>query len=478
MKNRFTQNVSIAAAVAMAISGGTIFAANKTVTTPLQLSSESLSLNATAVNSPEIAYTLGQSVDNGDFLILTLTGATPASVDGTVNVTCSTADVDFAMQDFDAGTSTVRLRATGRTVNDPAGTTCTVPAAAFTMTAASIGSSTATFVSTMRTGTGAVDYDAGSTATALLFASSQFTASIVTSLDQVIDVEQSRGNFSAGLTNDVMVVKFSNAANKLGADGTASSNVKAVRYTGSVTGDFSFLDDTGGGCVLADVGAGAGSLTVAGVSAAQVVTGSVTSINTACSVISFNLEPGTATPGAAADYHATLTFSKGSTAAPSLVAGGFTVSTAVNYANAAASSTATANYASFGAGSWSYSGFVAVVPFMPIQDSFSNTVYLTNRSTQSGGNISVTAYAPGATPCTFTLTGVNPTASSPVNIGGRIKTQIRSCAGMATGNLRLSLVITSPLPAATTELVTQYTDTANNRTVVVPNSSTTYRSGT
>jgi len=481
MKNRFTQNVTIAAAVAMAISGGTILAANKTVTTPLQLSSESLTLNTAAnVDSPAIAYTLGQSVDNGDFLILTLTGAAPASINALANVTCAPADVDFNVQAFDAAARTVTLRATGRTATDPANAVCTIPAGAFAMAPASIGSSTATFTSTMRTGTGSADYDAGSTATALLFASSQFTASIVTSLDQVIDVEQSRGNFSAGVTTDTMVVRFSNDASKLGAAGTASSNVKAVRYNGTVTGDFSFLDDTadGIGCVLTDVGAGAGTLSVAGVSAASAITGSVTSINTACSVITFNLEPGTATPGAAADYHATLSFAKSSTATPSLVAGNFTVATAVNYRNDASSSSATSNYASFGAGSWSYSGFVAVVPFMPIQDSFSNTVYLTNRSTQAGGNISVTAYAPGATPCPFTLTGVNPTASSPVNIGGRIKTQIRSCTGMTTGNLRVSLVITSPLPAATTELVTQYTDTANNRTVTVPNSSTVIRART
>jgi len=376
----------------------------------------------------------------------------------------------------------VTLRATGRTAVDPAGAVCTIPAGAFELSASSIGSSTATFTSTMQTGTGSVAYDAGATATALLFAASQFTATSVLGLNQVINVEQSRGEFTANATTDELVIKFTNAADKVGASRLSSSNVKVVNYKATVTGDFSFLDDTsdGIGCVFADLGAGNGQVAVAGLSAASAITGSLTGINTACSVLSFDLNP---TPAAgslasATEYFATVTFTKSGTAAPSLVAGNFTVSNSVNYRNEASSATATAAYSTFSGGSWSYSGFVAVVPFMPIQDSFSNTVYLTNRSTQSGGNISVTAYAPGAAPCTFTLTGVNPTASSPVNIGGRIKTQIRNCTGMATGNLRVSLVITSPLPAATTELVTQYTDTTNNRTVVVPNSSTTYRSGT
>jgi hypothetical protein len=332
----------------------------------------------------------------------------------------------------------------------------------------------------MQTGTGSVSYDAGSTATALLFASSQFTATSILALDQVIDVEQSRGAFTANGTTDVLIINFANAADKVGATRLTSSNVKAVNYKATVTGDFSFLDDTndGVGCVFADLGAGNGQVGVTGVSAASAITGSLTGINTACSVLSFDLNPGAATLSSATNYAATVTFTKSGTAAPALVAGNFTVSTSVNYRNEASSATATANYATFSGGSWSYSGFVAVVPFMPIQDTFSNTVYLTNRSTQAGGNISVTAYAPGANPCTFTLTGVNPTASSPVNIGGRIKTQIRDCAGMTTGNLRVSLVITSPLPAATTELVTQYTDTVNSRTVTVPNSSTIIRART
>jgi len=217
MKNRFTQNVSIATAVAMAISGGSILAANKTVT-PLQLSSESLTLNAAAaVQSPSIEYTLGQAVDNGDFLVFTLSGATVSGIQTGTDVTCvangAGGNADFTVHANT--TSTVTLRATGRTAVDPAGAVCTIPAGAFELSSASIGSTTATFTSTMQTGTGSVNYDAGSTATALLFASSQFTATSILALDQVIDVEQSRGAFSAGATTDTLVINFANAADKV-----------------------------------------------------------------------------------------------------------------------------------------------------------------------------------------------------------------------------------------------------------------------
>jgi len=480
---------AVAVAVGLALAGVNSMAANSTVT-PFIFSTEAMGVSgANPVQNPVIRYDLGQTIDNGDFVRLTFTNFAVSAINGAANVVCSdgagNVNVDFAVHDFTS--NSVTLRANSRTVADATGSRCFIPQDAFRGLASQFSSAgTATFTTTAITGTGGNQFDAGTTATTIFAAASQFTAALTTALDGVVNVENNRGSFTTG-TADVLAISWTNdQASRAGFDGTSTQSAKVSRYNATVNGNFSFLDDGLDGCTIADLGAGAGSLAITATSAGVAIAGgaSLTSINTACSAISFNVDAdtGDTTLDASTVYGATLTFSKGSNTAPAIAVGGFTVSTSVNYANVAGNSAASASYASFGAGEWTYSGFVAVVPFMPFEERFSNTVYLSNRSAQSGGAITVTAYVDGNSPCTFTLSGANssPTANAPINIGGRIKAGIRGCTTSAqtpwaTGSLRATLVITSPLPSATTELVTAYTDTAVNRTVSVPNSSTDYR---
>jgi len=470
-------NIAVASAVALALTGGMATAAKLTVT-PAQLSAEAMATTnaANLVTSPAISIALEQNYDNEQLLVLTFSNFTVDSIDQAANVVCASATggdskIDFAVQSSTA--STVTLRATGRTA-DATGQVCQIPQTAIRGLPGQFASAkTSTFTTKGTNIAGNVEFDLGTTATSLFVSASQFTAGVVTALDGVIDVNQSRGNFSGGVTNDVLAISFSNAASRVGFDRSVGENANVLAYSATITGDFSFIDDDQNGCTFADLAGGAGSISYTGASAAAALAGvTVTGLTTACNSMVVTLTPGAGRPAADAVYGVTLTFSKGDTAAPQLVASGFTAATSVRYDQ---DTSATSSYASFGAGSWTYNGFVAVVPFMPIQDNFSNTIYVSNRSGQANGNISVTAYVEGAAPCTFTLTDVSVSANRTFNIGGKIKSQIRNCTGMSTGNLRATLVITSPLPAASTELFSAYTDTTNNRTVPVVNSSSVYR---
>jgi hypothetical protein len=434
------------------------------------------------VQAPAITLALGQNYDNGNFVQFDFAGATLADVDTTASVNCTTAggvSTIVTLAYHSHNTTSATFRATGR-VEDTTNAVCVFPASTFDVTTSALATpgSTVTVRSKGYIGGSNAEFDLSpTTATAVLVSGSQFTAGMTTPLDAVIDVEQGRGAFVT-VGDDQMLITFSNSAGMVGFDGASTSNAQVQAYSAVISGDFSFIDDeTGGaGCSAGDIGGGVGTITLTGSSAGGAAGAGTLSINTACNALTVSLAPGAGSIGAATSYGALLVFDKTTTTGPSFVAGSFSATTSVRYAGPTNLS-ATGSYAAPSAGSWSYNGFVAVVPFMPIQDNFSNTVYLTNRGSQSGGNISVTAYVAGNTPCTFTLTGVAPAANGAVNIGGRIKTQIRSCttAGTWTGNLRATLVVTSPLPAATTELVTQYTDTTGGRTVSVPNSSTDYR---
>jgi len=466
-------NVAVASAVALALSGGMVSAAKLTVT-PAQLSTEAMGTTTATnlVTSPAIQIALEQNYDNEQLLVLTFANFAVDSIDQAANVACDSvggadSKIDFAVQS--STSSTVTLRATGRTA-DSTGQVCSIPAGAIRGLPAQFASAkTSTFTTKGTNIAGTVEFDLGTTATSVFVSASQFTAGIATALDGVIDVNQSRGNFSGGATNDVLAVSFSNAGSKVGFNRSVGENAAALAYSATVTGNFSFIDDDNNGCTFADLNGGNGSISYKGSSAGvDLAAVTVTGITTACTSMVFTLTPDNTRPGANIAYGVTVTFSKGSTAAPQLVASGFTAATSVRYDQ---DTSATSSYASFGAGSWTYNGFVAVVPFMPIQDNFSNTIYVSNRSGQSNGTISVTAYVEGAAPCTFTLTDVSVSANRTFNIGGKIKSQIRSCTGMSTGNLRATLVITSPLPSASTELFSAYTDTTNNRTVPVVNSS-------
>jgi len=469
-------NVAVASAVALALSGGMVSAAKLTVTAN-QLSTEAMETTTATnlVQSPSIKVQLEQNYDNDQLLVLNFTNFTVDSINQAADVVCTQTDggtvsvIDFALQG--STSSSVTLRATGR-ASSPANHFCVIPAGAILGAASQFTTAkTATVTSKGTNTTGTIEFDLGSTATSVFVSASQFTAAIATALNGVIDVNQSRGVFADGVTTDALAFSFTNSASKVGYNG-AANNASVNSFRATITGDFSFIDDGADGCTFADLAAGNGSITYTAVSASAAVDVTVTGITTACNSMVVTVTPGAGRPAADTVYGVTLTYSKGGTAAPQLVAGNFTVSTAVNYQS---DTSATASYASFSGGSWTYNGFVAVIPFMPIQDDFSNTIYLSNRSSQANGNISVTAYVEGAAPCTFTLTDVSVSANRTFNIGGKIKTQIRNCTGMTTGNLRATLVITSPLPAATTELFSAYTDTINKRTVPVVNSSSVYR---
>jgi len=472
-------NIAVASAVALALAGGMASAAKLSVTAN-QLSTEAMANTTVAnlVQSPAITVQLEQNYDNDQLLVLNFTNFTVDSINQAADVVCTqtaggtVSVIDFALQG--STTSSVTLRATGR-ASSPANHFCVIPAASILGAPAQfVTATTATVTSKGTNTTGTIEFDLGTTATSVFVSASQFTAAATTALNGVIDVNQSRGSFADGVTTDVFAFSFTNAASKVGYTGAAATNASVIAYRATVTGDFSFIDDDQNGCTFTDLDAGAGSISYTGTSAGTALAGgvTVTGVSTACNSMVVTLTPGAGRPGADAVYGVTLTYSKGGTAAPQLVAGGFTAATAINYEQ---NTSATSSYATFGAGSWTYNGFVAVVPFMPIQDNFSNTIYVSNRSGQANGNISVTAYVEGAAPCTFTLTDVSVSANRTFNIGGKIKSQIRNCTGMSTGNLRATLVITSPLPAASTELFSAYTDTTNNRTVPVVNSSSVYR---
>jgi hypothetical protein len=476
-------NIAIASAVAMALASG-VGSAAKLSATAVNLSAEAIGSTTNdatrLIAVPAINILTEQSYDNEQLIVLTFNNLTIHSVDNAADVTCLTAgggagSIDFAVQSFTS--NTVTLRANGRSGAN-AGNTCTIPLNTIRALPGQFATpTTATFTSTGTNVGNSITFDAGTSATAVLVSANQFTAAATLALDGVIDSQNGAGQFAAGGQTDVLAFRFNNTATLNGYNGAVATNASVNEYRATITGDFSFVDDDGDGCTASDFGAGNGQIAVAGVSAASALAGgtdtTVTSVATACTSFTVALNPPANQPVGDAVYGLTVTFTKSATAAPQLIAGNWTVATSVNYGQ---DTTATASYSTFSGGAWTYNGFVAVVPFMPIQTGYTNTIYLSNRSGQSGGSISVTAYVEGAAPCTFTLTGANITGNRTLSIGGLIRNQIRTaCPTFGAGNLRATLRITAPLPSRTTELVSQYTDTATGRTVPVVNSSTVYR---
>ncbi len=469
------RNAAVASAVAIALSGSVASAAILTAT-QRGISSEVISISGTGNNfqSPVIDLTMGQNYDNGDFVKISFVGGSISDVDIAQAVSCSSGGADRVNLAYHSHTTSyVQYRATGRSA-DTTNAVCRIAESTIDFLASSLGS-TVTATSTGLISGSLTEFDATTVAETAFAAFSQFTARVSTPLDGVIDVEQGRAVFTNG-RSDALTIDFRNDGSLRGHAGTTATAAEVAYVVATVTGDFAFVNDDGvADCQLSDVGAGSGTISVVANSAGNaVVSAGVVAISSACNSITVKIQGQGNPDDVVTSFNMALTFQGTSTSTQPLVAGSFGVATSVEYVGPTGSA-GSANYAAPSGGAWTYSGFVAVVPFMPIQTGYTNTVYLSNRSSQSGGNITVTAYNAGATPCAFTLTGVSPAANGSVNIGGRIRDQIRNCTGMATGNLRTTLVITSPLPNATMELVTQYTDTATSRTVTVPNSSTDYR---
>jgi hypothetical protein len=487
------RNSAVATAVALAVSSAVGSAAQLSVT-PVALSTEAMAttLVTNVVQSPIIDIQLKQNYDNEQLLVLTFDGFTVSAIDQAANVICgvTAADVavgtpeksfvDFAVQSSTA--NTVTLRATGRTAN----TTdqhCRIPANTIKGSPAQFASETsATFTTKGTNVAGTVEFDQGTTATAVFVSRNQFTAGAVTGLNGVINVNANRGEFT-DLRSDTLTFEFTNnSATRRGFNGTAGENAEAVSYSFTLSGDFSFVDDDDvAGCTRADVENSVGTISVIARSAGVAVPAAnvtITNVAANCDSLLITVTPELARPNADTTYELSLTFAKTTSLGSSYDAGNWSVASSVRYQQ---DSSASAGYGTKAAGSWSYNGFVAVVPFMPFQTGYSNTMYLSNRSGQAGGDITVQAFVEGAAPCTFTIPATslpsgNLLANRTVNIGGQVKNRIRSeCPAFGSGNLRATLVVTSPLPAATTELVTQYTDTVGGRTVPIINSSNVYR---
>jgi len=331
-------NIAVASAVALALAGGMASAAKLSVTAN-QLSTEAMANTTVAnlVQSPAITVQLEQNYDNDQLLVLNFTNFTVDSINQAADVVCTqtaggtVSVIDFALQG--STTSSVTLRATGR-ASSPANHFCVIPAASLLGAPAQfVTATTATVTSKGTDTTGTIEFDLGTTATSVFVSASQFTAAATTALNGVIDVNQSRGSFADGVTTDVFAFSFTNAASKVGYTGAAATNASVIAYRATVTGDFSFIDDDQNGCTFTDLDAGAGSISYTGTSAGTALAGgvTVTGVSTACNSMVVTLTPGAGRPGADAVYGVTLTYSKGGTAAPQLLASGFTAATSVRY---------------------------------------------------------------------------------------------------------------------------------------------------
>jgi len=331
---------------------------------------------------------------------------------------------------------------------------------------------------------------------ALARAASQFSFGSVSGVSGQIDVTTGRILFSGAPTQKPHAPEIQANATGALADRTADSiqfrtgsislaaSTSAAQQTFevSLTGDFSFADDTGGECSGTDLSAGAGLITAQSSynGAATANASGRLSISTNCQTLTYKVLPAdvqaasegnisAANAPARVMYH-TISLARATNSTGNAFAVGSygytapvfgTFGTTVMGAGVAASTT--------GAGTFTSNGLVVDVPYMPFGNIGSTAVghvfVWNNKSTQSA-SLSVTASKTGATSgspstsCAANTNLVTINANSIQNISDVVRNYVQGCFPAdytATGGPRVSLRFEANLPAASNELYSSFT---------------------
>ena len=328
--------------------------------------------SAKQVVSPVITVTTGRDFAAGDIIAITYTGATVATkkTDGktavvpVVAATSGSGAIEFL--EFD-GNTIKGLVTTPTSSTD----TITFTGAELIITdAADKGKVTVSSVGKVDTVEGAKSVDASTTPATVATFSTQFAASVKTKFGAAkIDVNESRKKFVGGSLSDTMIVSTTNSAAATGS-ATPAATAPGVYV---LNGDFTFLDADGDG----KLGSKDGSITSDG------GTVKVAEDFMSATVTASSFSTGT--------FGITVT-----NAADTVIpAQAFTIDADVSYTvGAVAGAKELLDAAS--AGSWVLNGAQVNVPFLPFGTQYSQSVTVSNTSSQAGG-VDLVVYSGGST---------------------------------------------------------------------------------
>jgi len=385
--------------------------------------------------------TVTLTLTNGEFQSGTATNAVATS-----NVTCTGPNGTMVLGFLSRSGTAANYRVTGVTGTAQVGATCAFTAPILRRSMGTAGAVT-TLAWSANTAQSQIAFDVAAAPATIGTARTQFTSpSSITTLNGIVDVDSGRFQFTAddGVvytgTEDTLSFTTQNRSD----DGAATlTSIVAV-----ISGDFSFLDNNGSaGCQVGDLTTGHGRASA---------TGGTLSVNSACSALTYTQT----TAGAAS-----ITLGAASAATGTAVTNGsvFTAPQSFSvapltyaYAGASGGSTGSGavNFSSTGsAGAWALNGASVKIGYMPYGTGISRIVYLTNRSTQSGG-IEVTAINDAGEACPA-FSGGTSTAGSVTNLSAALDAGVAACYG-ADFRGKVAFDITANVPANRAEVYSAY----------------------
>jgi len=350
--------------LAAALATTTFGAVASTVTiTPASMGVE-FAVGTQATNAHMATITLGREYATGNIITLTIAGASLLATAGTpavpvaLTIGGTAADnVDF----LDYSGDSVRLLVTGDVDED---STLTIAGIKLNISsAANNGKVTLVAAGRVDTVDGAIDVDSSAATTYITFAT-EYVSSVLTQFDAVVDVNAARQKFTGGTTSDELVISNTRVAP---AGGTTTAST--VTYT--VFGDFTFLDADSDGKLG---GSTDGSITADDGGVVAIATDFLSASITDSTGASF---AATGTVGIQVNTPADVVIPDQS----------FTTSVDVKYTydGAPAAGVTKSTLTSATAGSWTLNGAKAHIPFLPFGTDFSQSVTVSNTSTQVGG---------------------------------------------------------------------------------------------
>jgi len=464
-----------AVAAAVAVACGAAYAAVP-VATPVTFSAEgNATAPATAIYAATVTVTLGSDYIANDTVVLGLSGAsfiTGTSTLGTsynTPVTCgsggNTATLGFLSRSATA--ANYRVTSVAGTQN-AAVCTFSLPIARNT---ALTGSQTISW--TANTAQSGLVFDAASVVASIGSVRTQFTApSSITVLNGTVDVDSGRYQFAGGHDSGSALSATGASSDTLSftLQNRTGDNGAAVltSVVGVISGDFSFVDggDTTAGCSAADLGAGHGRISA---------TGATLSINSACSALTFTattagavvISLGTSSSSTTPTNGGVLTAPQSFTVAP----------LTYSYAGASAGTTGSSSvsFSSTGsAGAWTLNGSISKIAYMPYGAGISRVVYITNRSTQSGG-VSATAINDAGVSCTIANVATAPKGAV-TNLSAGLDAGVAACYG-ASFSGKVAFEITANIPGNKAEVYSAYNVNGNRVSVINDTNGKTVTSG-
>jgi len=262
----------------------------------------------------------------------------------------------------------------------------------------------------------------------------QFSSSVTTSADGIIDVNNDRQQFTAGPTTDTIVLTPAEAvAATHDADYTGATHV--------INGDFSWMETDGDAGIDAAELAAAFAVTTGG---DDTFASTINSDSNAITVV--------ATDGGlnTAEAH-TATFTVAGVGAGNAVlpTQTFTADTTVAYDTAAAAAATKVTATAAAAGAWTLNGKVAEINYMPFGDNTQVIMRATNTGVQTG-DVTVRYMLEGVDSSWNTVAGtVTTLAPGVTNIADLVMNAIKADAGVTKGKVAIEITANVPTGDAT-----------------------------